>query len=125
MAAEWLLTLAYPPLPAAIEPRDRLSLFARLLSQSAQASVPIAMIPSGTPTPAPIATSCELLEPDADEDGDEEDVVELAVTVIVEVELVEVEDASVTFASAARPRMISASSKRKLSPYGQTISVPL
>ena len=77
--------------------------------------MPIAMIPSGTPTPAPIATSCELLAADADGDGDEEDMVELAVTVVVE--FVESEDESVvTLASAARPTIISASSKWKLSP---------
>jgi hypothetical protein len=79
------------------------------------------MIPSGTPTPAPIATSCELLDATADEDGEE--VVELAVTVVVE--FVESELVSVTLTSAARSRMMSASSKRKLSPYGQTISDPL
>lgn len=81
------------------------------------------MIPSGTPTPAPIATSCELLDADTDEDGDAEDVVELVVTVVVE--FVELEDESVTLASAARPIMMSASANWKLSPYGQTISVPL
>lgn len=39
--------------------RALLNLFARLRSQNAHINEPRAMIPSGTPKPAPSATSCE------------------------------------------------------------------
>jgi hypothetical protein len=89
----------------------RLSLFALLLSHSAQSIDPRAMRPNGTPSPTPIVVSCELLEVGAGIDEFDE---------------LDDEFGGTRFARAARPVRTWASASRKLSVSSrQIVSLPL
>lgn len=94
-----------------------LNLLALLLSMNAHANDASAMTPSGTPSPAPRATSCDPLD-------EEEGFDEIVGQGDVEEEFAEA-DSVVTLARAACPARISASSSSKLSfPNGQTMLSP-